>query len=103
MSDHELNLLFGYTETAIKDERFEQLQGLLPNMEKQMKRKGMTVTLIWEQYRVTHPEGYAITQFYKYYRYFTRFAQPVMHIEHKAGDKMYIDFTGEKLSITAYS
>jgi transposase len=100
MSDHELDLLFGYTEPAVKDKRFEQLQSLLPDMEKQMKRKGMTITLIWEQYRVTNPEGYAITQFYKYYRHFTKCAQPVMHIEHKAGDKMYIDFAGEKLSIT---
>ena len=39
MSDHELDLLFGYTEPAVKDERFEQLQSLLPEMEKQMKRK----------------------------------------------------------------
>src|SRR3954467_1337588 len=100
MSDHELDLLFGYIEPAVKDKRFEQLQSLLPDMEKQMKRKGMTITLIWEQYRVTNPEGYAITQFYKYYRHFTKCAQPVMHIEHKAGDKMYIDYTGEKLSIT---
>ncbi len=100
MSDHELDLLFGYTEPAIKDERFEQLQRLLPDMEKQMKCKGMTITMIWEQYRAIHPQGYAITQFYKYYRHFIKRAQPVMHIEHKAGDKMYIDFTGEKLSIT---
>src|SRR3954454_1238450 len=100
MSDHELELLFGYIEPAVKDKRFEQLQSLLPDMEKQMKRKGMTITLIWEQYRSLHPEGYAITQFYKYYRHFTKCTQPVMHIEHKAGDKMYIDFTGEKLSIT---
>ena len=46
MSDHDLDLLFGYTEPAVKDERFEQLQSLLPDMEKQMKRKGMTITLI---------------------------------------------------------
>src|SRR4051812_19890695 len=100
MSDHELDLLFGYTEPVVKDERFEQLEQLLPDMEKQIKRKGMTITLIWEQYRAIHPQGYAITQFYKYYRQFTKCAQPVMHMEHKAGDKMYIDFTGEKLSIT---
>ena len=35
---HDLDLLFGYTEPAVKDERFEQLQSLLPDMEKQMKR-----------------------------------------------------------------
>src|SRR3954454_13200722 len=99
MSDHELDLLFGYTEPAVRDKRFEQLQSLLPEMEKQMKRKGMTITLIWEQYRVTYPAGYAITQFYKYYRHFINRAQPVMHIEHKAGDKLYVDFAGDKLTI----
>ncbi len=100
MSDHDLEQLFGYVEPPPKDERFEQLQQLLPEMEKQMKRKGMTITLLWEQYKALYPNGYAITQFYKYYRNFAHRAQPVMHLEHKAGDKVYIDFAGEKLSIT---
>jgi hypothetical protein len=47
MSDDDLDLLFGYTEPAVKDERFEQLESLLPDMEKQMKRKG-AITLLWE-------------------------------------------------------
>jgi hypothetical protein len=34
MSDHELDLFFGYTEPSVKDKRFEQLQSLLPDMEK---------------------------------------------------------------------
>ncbi len=63
MSDHELDLLFGYTEPAVKDKRFEQLQSLLPDMEKQMKRKGMTITLIWEQYRVTIQRGMPLPSF----------------------------------------
>ena len=100
MSDHELDLLFGYTEPTVKDERFEQLQSLLPGIEKQMKRKGMTITLLWQQYRTIYPHGYAVTQFYKYYRHYAKRVQPVMHLEHKAGDKVFIDFAGEKLSIT---
>jgi transposase len=100
MSDHDLEQLFGYVEPPARDERFEQLQQLLPDLEKQMKRKGITITSLWEQYKALYPQGYAITQFYKYYRDFACRAQPVMHLEHKAGDKMYIDFAGEKLSIT---
>lgn len=88
MSDHELDLLFGYQEPAVKDERFEQLQSLLPDIEKQMKRKGMTINLLWQQYRTIYPHGYAITQFYKYYRHYAKRVQPVMHLEHKAGDKV---------------
>jgi transposase len=100
MSDHELELVFGTTAEPPKDKRFEELQLLLPGYEKEMKRKGVTMALIWKQYRNDHREGYEITQFYLYLRQYCGRFKPVMHIEHKAGDKMYIDFAGEKLSIT---
>ena len=99
MNDHDLEQLFGYVVPVSKDQRFEQLQALLPEMEKKLKRKGMTILLLFEQYKQQYPNGYGITQFYKYFRYFLKRVQPVMHLEHKAGDKLYIDFTGEKLSI----
>lgn len=99
MSDHDLEQLFCPAEPVAKEERFEQLQRLLPDMEKQMKRKGMTIGLLWEQYHRQYPEGYAITQFYKYYSNYIKRSKPVMHLEHKAGDKVFIDFAGEKLSL----
>lgn len=34
-----------------------------------------------------------------YYRLYANQVKPVMHIDHKAGDKMYIDFAGKKLCI----
>jgi transposase len=99
MNDHDLEQLFCPSEAPLKDGRFEQLQGLLPELEKQMKRKGMTIGKLWEQYHDQHPAGYAITQFYKHYRHFIKRAKPVMHMEHKAGDKVFIDFAGEKLTV----
>jgi transposase len=99
MSDYALDLLFSVEPPPSKDERYEELQLLLPGIEKQMKRKGMNITLQWEQYLVAHPNGYGVAQFYKHYRDFTGRTHPVMHIEHKAGEKVYIDFAGEKLPI----
>ncbi|MBD0375718.1 MAG: IS21 family transposase, partial [Flavisolibacter sp.] len=99
MSDHELEPLFGQVDPPTKDERFDELQHLLAELEKQMKCKGMTLLLLWEQYKRDHPKGYGITQLYKYYRLFANRIQAVMHIEHKAGDKLYIDFAGDKLTI----
>jgi transposase len=100
MSDHEVELLFETTVEPAKDERFEELQALLPGYAKLMTRKGMTITLIWKKYKETHKQGYELTQFYLYFRGFARKGLPVMHMEHKAGDKMYIDFAGEKLHLT---
>ena len=100
MSDQELETLFGQIDVPKTNTRLEALQSILPEVEKQLKRKGATLTMLWKQYRVSHPDGYELTQFYRYYKIFTGRVKPVMHIEHKAGDKMYIDFAGEKLSIT---
>ena len=99
MNDHDLELLFGYVEPVSEDKRLAHLQSLLPQMEKDLKRKGVTILLLFEQYKKEYPDGYGITQFYKYFRYFLKRVQPVMHLEHKAGDKMYIDFTGTKLPL----
>lgn len=100
MSDHDLEQVFCPEGLPTKqDERFEQLQRLLPEIEKQMKRKGVTIGMIWQQYREQHPKGYAVAQFYRHYRDFIKCSKPVMHMEHKAGDKLFIDFAGEKLTI----
>jgi transposase len=100
MSDHELEQLFCPEGIPKLDERFEQLQSLFPEIEKQMKRKGMTIGIVWGKYREQHPNGYAVAQFYRHYRDFIKCGKPVMHMEHKAGDKLYIDFAGDKLTIT---
>jgi len=100
MSDYELDMRFAILTDMRVDPRLEQLQSLLPGMEKQLKRPGVTMTQLWEKYKAQNPNGYAHTQFYRYYRLYANQVKPVMHIEHKAGDKMYIDFAGKKLHLT---
>lgn len=100
LSDYELDMLFANLTDIQPDPRLVQLQTLLPAIEKQLKRPGYTLTRLWEAYKTEHPDGYGHTQFYKYYRLYANQVKPVMHIEHKAGDKMYIDFAGKKLHVT---
>lgn len=100
MSDYDLDMRFAILTDIPLDPRLEQLQKLFPVMEKQLKRKGVTLTQQWEKYKQQHPDGYGHTQFYKYYRLYANQVKPVMVMEHKAGDKMYIDFAGKKLCIT---
>lgn len=99
LSDHELEKLFVEPHPALPDARFECLQALLPDIEKQMSRRGVTLIKLWEEYHAANPSGYQYTQFRKYYHFYSNRVRPVMHMDHKAGDKMYIDFAGEKLSI----
>lgn len=100
LSDAELEVLFGSVEPADKGERYEQLQRMLPDLEKRFKQKGVTIDMLWRLYRQTHTDGFGHTQFHTHFTAYTGRAKAVMHMEHKASDKMYIDFAGEKLSIT---
>lgn len=68
-------------------------------MEKELKRNGVTRALMWEEYHEKYPEGYRLSQFKEYYNRWSKKVNPVMGMDHKAGDKMYIDYAGKKLQI----
>jgi transposase len=61
----------------------------------EMKRKGVTLQLLWEEYRAIHPDGYGRTQFFDLYRQHAKTIEPVMRFEHKAGEKLFVDFSGD--------
>lgn len=66
---------------------------------KEAARPGVTLLLLWEEYRAVHPDGYGRTQFYTRYRAWCSDLEPVMRIEHKAGDKVFVDYSGQKVSV----
>lgn len=99
LSDRELEDQFAAKAPYEPDERLTTLTDLFPDMEKKIK-KGYTRRRLWEEYRVQHPDGYGLSQFKVIYRIWAQRVNATMHIEHKAGDKMYVDFAGDKLSLT---
>ncbi len=69
----------------------------LPDMAevaKDLSRKGVTIQLLWEEYRRTHPDGYGYTQFCRHLREWQAGQEPTMRFEHAAGDKMFVDWAG---------
>jgi transposase len=99
LNDQDLEALFIKTEEKPLNENIAILFKLYPAIDKELKRKGVTQQLLWEEYRKQYPYGLGITQFRHYYTLWKAQVNPVMHIDHKAGDKMYVDFTGAKLQI----
>jgi transposase len=81
------------------DDRKGQLLALFPSIEKELKRKGMTRQLLWGEYKVSHPDGFCRSQFNNYYRRWKAQTNPTMRFDHKAGDKLYVDYAGQKLHI----
>lgn len=98
LTDFELNKLFHPPKEVMATQRLQELYAFFPVLQKQLRRRGMTVTLQFEEYKKLHPDGYGMTCFFTYYNRWCKKVNPSMHIEHKVGDKMYVDFAGETLS-----
>lgn len=64
----------------------------------EMKKKSVTLMLLWEEYKEKHPSGIMYTQFCERYRNFKKNNQITMHIEHKAGEEVQVDWAGQTMS-----
>lgn len=99
LSDKDLEELFVRKAEKPLDEKIITLFTLFPSMDKELKRKGVTRRLLWEEYRKQYPDGIGLSQFKVYFAQWKAQVNPVMRMDHKAGDKLFVDFAGEKLSI----
>ncbi|MGH8847843.1 MAG: IS21 family transposase, partial [Polaromonas sp.] len=68
-------------------------------LHQELKRKSVTLQLLWIEYKATHPDGYQYTQFVERYRAWEAVLEPVLRHEHKAGEKVFVDYAGQTLSI----
>ncbi|MEA3346822.1 MAG: IS21 family transposase [Candidatus Auribacterota bacterium] len=79
--------------------RYEMLSRHFPGFLKELKRKGVTLQLLWEEYKEKNPEGLMYSQFCEHFKKWRKASKVTLHIEHRAGDKMFADFAGTKMSI----
>jgi transposase len=99
LSDQNLDALFHQEPAAEPTEQEKELYAFFPYAEKQLKYPGITLNKLWKEYFVLYPEGYQSTAFYKHYNRYKHRSHPSMHMTHKAGDKMFVDYAGEKLEV----
>lgn len=76
-----------------------ELEALLPEYAARLKRKGVTVKSLHEEYKALHPDGFERANFGVYLRRYTLSTRVIGHVEHYAGDQMYIDYAGDKLEV----
>ena len=65
----------------------------------ELKKPGVTLQILWDEYRAIHPGGYGYSRFCELYRGFEQRLSPTMRQEHVAGDKVFVDYSGKKVSI----
>jgi transposase len=70
-------------------------------LHKELRRKGVTLMLLWQEYKANHPEdGYQYSRFCDIYQRFHGSLDLVLRQEHRAGEKTFVDFSGDGVPIT---
>ena len=80
--------------------RYGELKEGFPHFVAELKRTGVTLHCLWQEYLARHPEGYRYSQFCYHFQKWRKSSDVRMHIEHKAGEKMFVDYAGKKLVVT---
>ncbi len=68
----------------------------------ELRRKGMTLMLVWEEHRADHAhcQTYAYSQYCDNYRRFAKQLKRSMRQIHRAGEKLFIDYAGPTIALT---
>ena len=61
----------------------------------ELRGKGVTLALLWQEYKTAHPEGLQYSQFCERYRAWRRRLDVVMRQTHRAGEKLFVDYAGQ--------
>ena len=65
----------------------------------ELRRKGVTLRLLWEEYKAVHPDGLQYSRFCERYRRFAGRLDLVMRQHHRAGEKLFIDYAGQRVAV----
>jgi transposase len=66
---------------------------------RELRRKGVTLQLLWMEYKQAHPDGYQYSQFCWRYQQWAGRVDLVMRHTHRAGDKLFVDYAGATIPI----
>ena len=69
------------------------------HIHKEIRRQGVTLQLLNFEYLEEHPDGYQYSQFCDLYRQWQKKLDLVMRQEHRAGEKMFLDFAGQTIPV----
>lgn len=65
----------------------------------QLRRKGVTLQLLWREYHQANPEGYQRSRFCQLYRCWAKTLDPVLRQVHEPGQKLFVDWAGLKVPV----
>ena len=88
--------LFPPADTASSAERAEPDWS---HIHAELKRRGVTLALLWQEHRAEHARGYAYSWFCERYGDWRKCVTPTMRQTHLAGEKLFVDWAGDTLPV----
>jgi transposase len=70
-----------------------------PLVHLELKKKHVTKASVWQEYREQHPEGYGYSHFCEHYARWAGELHVTMRQRHRAGEKLFVDFSGDGLTV----
>jgi transposase len=71
----------------------------MEDLHRERKRKGVTLQLLWHEYKEANPEGYQYSQFCERYRQWTQKLDVCLRQEYRAGEKLFVDYAGQTIPL----
>ena len=68
-------------------------------MHEELKRRGVTLVMLWEEYRAEHADGYGYSRFCELYSDWRKRISPTMRQTHVAGEKLFVDWAGDTMPV----
>jgi len=65
----------------------------------ELRRTGVTLVLLWEEYRAAYPEGYGYSRYCELYTRWEGKLSPVMRQRHAAGETLFVDYAGGSIDV----
>jgi len=65
----------------------------------ELKRRAVTLLLLWEEYRAEHADGYGYSRFCDLYRDWRKTISPTMRQTHGPAEKLFVDFAGDTVAV----
>ena len=65
----------------------------------ELRRQGVTLRLLWQEYRQAHPTGYGYSRFCELYERWAATLDPALRQVHPPGEKMFVDWAGQTVPI----
>ena len=96
--EHLLEKLLGLTAGTVAVEAARDLPDW-KHLHEELRRPGVTLQLLWQEYRQAHAQGYAYSRFCQLYRAWAATLEPVLRQVHVPGERMFVDWAGQTVPI----